>query len=130
MTALLDTSVLIARESGRPANLAAVPEESYVSVVTKAELQAGVLAATNVEIRALRLSTLDTLASVELLPIDDGAALSWALLRIKLRDAGRSMKVNDLWIAAVAHSRNLAVVTQDDDYNVLANLELLKVIHI
>ncbi|MCL2596011.1 MAG: PIN domain-containing protein [Promicromonosporaceae bacterium] len=40
------------------------------------------------------------------------------------------MKVNDLWIAAIAHARGLAVVTQDTDFDVLAELGLLKVIRL
>lgn len=42
---LLDTSVLIATEEGRPLDTDALPDEVFISVVTIAELQAGVLAA-------------------------------------------------------------------------------------
>ena len=42
---LLDTSVLIATETGRPLDIDALPDEVFISVVTIAELQAGVLAA-------------------------------------------------------------------------------------
>jgi predicted nucleic acid-binding protein len=55
--ALLDTSVFIAREQGRP--LGELPEEVAISVVTISELRYGVLAAANYETRALRLSTLE-----------------------------------------------------------------------
>jgi predicted nucleic acid-binding protein len=41
---LLDTSVFIAAESGRPLDEERIPEEAALSVVTLAELQAGVLA--------------------------------------------------------------------------------------
>ena len=130
MTALLDTTVFIARESGRAANFGAIPTETHVCVITMAELQAGVLAADDVETRAQRLATVELLASTELLPVDDAAARSWAVLRVRLRDARRAMKVNDLWIAAIAHARGLAVVTQDTDFDVLAELGLLKVIRL
>lgn len=130
MTALLDTSVFVARESGRPARLDAVPEESFVSVVTLAELHAGVLAAPDIATRSRRMATVEELAAIDLLPVDEAAARAWASLRIQLRDAGRSMKLNDLWIAAIATSRDLAVVTQDDDFDVLQSLDLLTVIKI
>jgi predicted nucleic acid-binding protein len=40
------------------------------------------------------------------------------------------MKVNDLWIASIASAHDLAAVTQDDDFDVLADLELAPVIKI
>ena len=43
--AILDTSIFIARESGRPLDRAALPDEGYITVVTLAELEAGLLAA-------------------------------------------------------------------------------------
>ncbi len=56
---LLDTSVLIASETGRRLDTDALPAEVFVSVVTIAELQAGVLAAADTVTRARRLATLD-----------------------------------------------------------------------
>jgi hypothetical protein len=107
-----------------------VPDEAFFSVITFAELQAGVLAAGDIETRAKRMETVELLASVNVLPVDESAARQWATLRIHLREARRTMKVNDLWIAAIARSRNLAVVTQDEDFKVLAELDLLEVIKI
>ena len=67
---VLDTSVFIASESGRPLNEDLLPEEAAVSVVTLAELQAGVLAAQDTQTRARRMATLDVLNDIEILPID------------------------------------------------------------
>jgi len=55
---VLDTSVFIASESGRPLKEDLLPEEAAVSVVTLAELQAGVLAARDTQTRARRMATL------------------------------------------------------------------------
>ncbi|MEP7036060.1 MAG: PIN domain-containing protein, partial [Actinomycetota bacterium] len=71
---LLDTSVLIATETGRPVDSSVLPDEVFISVVTIAELQAGVLAATDTATRARRLATLDSVAGLEALPIDVAAA--------------------------------------------------------
>ena len=117
--ALLDTSVLVARESGRPLDVAALPEETAVSVVTIAELHAGVLAATDTPTRARRLATLDAVSRVEPLPVTAEAARHWARLRVGLAERGRRAKVNDLWIAAVAAANGLDVVTQDDDFDAI-----------
>ncbi|MDQ3358331.1 MAG: type II toxin-antitoxin system VapC family toxin [Actinomycetota bacterium] len=119
---LLDTSVLIATESGRPLDTAALPDEVFVSVVTIAELHAGVLAAADTATRSRRLATLDALSSLEPLPIDVVAASHWARLRVRLHEEGRRVNVNDLWIAAVAAANNLPVVSQDSDYDALESI--------
>jgi predicted nucleic acid-binding protein len=126
--ALLDTSVFVAVETGRSLVLDALPDRGHLSAITYAELQAGVLAATDLRTRSDRLATVEFAASYELLPVDAAAARHWARLRIELRDAGRAMKVNDLWIASVALAHDLPVVTQDHDFDVLADLGLLEVI--
>jgi predicted nucleic acid-binding protein len=119
---LLDTSVLIATESGRPLDTAALPDEVFVSVVTIAELHAGVLAAADTATRSRRLATLDAMSSLEPLPIDVVAASHWARLRVRLHEEGRRVNVNDLWIAAVAAANNLPVVSQDSDYDALESI--------
>ena len=113
---VLDTSVFIASESGRPLNEDLLPEEAAVSVVTLAELQAGVLAAQDTQTRARRMATLDVLNDIEILPIDVAVARIWAQLRVSLAEAGRQINVNDLWIAATAARHRLPVVSQDNDF--------------
>ncbi|MFV2143110.1 type II toxin-antitoxin system VapC family toxin [Isoptericola sp. G70] len=127
---LLDTSVFIASESGRTLDSAALPDESFVSVITRAELQAGVLAAKDSETRARRLATLDSIAHLELLPVDATAASHWARLRVRLAEAGRRINVNDLWIASIALANELPVVTQDDDFAPLTELDTLAVVSV
>lgn len=116
---VLDTSVFIAAEGGRQLDESLIPEQVATTVITVAELNAGVLAATSTEIRARRLGTLNAVADLEALPVDDEAARVWARLRVYLAETGRRVRVNDLWIAAVAVSRGLPVVTQDDDFAAL-----------
>jgi predicted nucleic acid-binding protein len=119
---VLDTSVFIAAESGRPLDFAELPDETAISVVTLAELEAGVLAAKDTLSRAARLATVNAVADIELLPIDAAAARLWAQLRVQLADNGQRINVNDLWIAATAASRGLPVVTQDDDFGAVEGL--------
>jgi predicted nucleic acid-binding protein len=113
---LLDTSVFIAREVHRPLDVAALPEESAVSVVTVAELRLGVLQAEDDLVRSLRLSTLAAAQRLEPFPVDQQVAAAWALLRRQLRAAGRRMEVNDSWIAATAIAYDMAVITQDQGF--------------
>jgi predicted nucleic acid-binding protein len=124
---LLDTSVFIAQE-GRGLDTAAIPDEVAVSVVTYAELRAGVLAATDLDVRSRRLSTLQTVADLEPLPIDTAVADEWARLRLLLAGAGRRINVNDTWIAATALAHGVPVVSQDRDYGALSDISDLQVI--
>lgn len=127
---LADTSVFIATESGRPLDLHCLPDRLRVSVITLAELEAGVLAATTIADRSARLATLQRVAALEPLTVDGTVASAWAKLRVELHQAGRRVNVNDLWIASVALANGLPVVTQDDDFAVLAELGLLEVIKV
>ena len=116
---VLDTSVFIANEAGRPLDASAMPEQAATTVITVAELNAGILVAGSTEIRARRLATLNAVADRVALPVDENAARVWARLRVHLAEAGRRMGVNDLWIAAIAVSLDLPVVTQDDGFTAL-----------
>lgn len=127
---LADTSVFIAAESGRPLRFESLPDELRVSVITVAELEAGVLAAQSIAARAARLRTLERAMALEPLTVDAAATSVWARLRVELHGAGRRVNVNDLWIAAVAIANGLPVVSQDDDFAVLAELGLLTVISV
>lgn len=127
---LLDTSVFIATESGRALAEDRLPDEVATSVVTLAELHTGVLAAADSETRAQRMATVEALADIKIFPVDDEAARLWARMRIHLAETGRRVRINDLWIAAVAVSRGLPVVTQDDDFEPLEGVAGLAVIKV
>jgi predicted nucleic acid-binding protein len=124
---LADTSIFIARESGRPLEEEQLPDELGISVITIGELRAGVLAAGDVDARDRRLATLSEALTLEPVAIDQRVAEAWARLRVDLRGMGRRMPVNDSWIAATAISLGVAVVTQDEDYIELPGLEIIRV---
>lgn len=124
--ALADTSLFIAVEHDRPLS-AHPPERVAVSVVTVGELRLGVLAAQDGPARARRLDTLFAAAALDPLPIDEGVAHAWANLRLALRDAGKRMPINDSWIAATAIANNLAVASQDNDYDDIPGLRVIRV---
>ena len=124
---LADTSVFIARESGRALDDAALPDELAISVITIAELRAGVLVATESAVRDRRLTTLTTAIAFDAVPVDQKVAESWAGLRIPLRDSGQWMPVNDSWIAATAMALGVPVVTQDNDYVEVTGLDVITV---
>ncbi len=124
---IADTSVFIARESGRPLAETDLPDELAISVITIGELRAGVLAAVDVETRDRRLATLSEALALDPLPVDQAVAEAWARLRVLLRDMQKRMPVNDSWIAATAISLAVPVVTQDDDYVEVPGLKIVRV---
>lgn len=124
---LADTTVFIARETGRQLDQTALPDELAVSVITVGELRAGVLSAATVQTRDRRLATLTSVMSMDPIPVDERVADQWARLRILLRDSGQRMPVNDSWIAATAMALQVPVVTQDDDYVRLDELLVIRV---
>ena len=114
--AVLDTSIFIATESTRPLQYDLLPQEGVSTVITFAELNAGVLAATDSATRSRRLRTLTRLAAMELLSVDVAAAEMWAQMRVHLAERSRRINVNDLWIASIAAAHGLPVATQDSDF--------------
>ncbi len=124
---LADTSVFIARESGRAIDVSALPDRLAISVVTIGELRAGVLAATDPTTRDRRLETLTAALALEPIEIDVAVANAWARLRVALRDAGLRMPVNDSWIAATAMALDVPIVTQDADFPSVGGLAVLRV---
>lgn len=127
---LLDTSVFIAMETERPLDVDALPDELAVSVITAAELRAGVLAATKHATKNARLNTLETVMALRPLPVDVQTVTHWADLRVRLAQAGRRINVNDLWIAAIALANSLPVVTQDTDFDPLVDISSLAVVRV
>ncbi len=117
---LLDTSVFVARESGRP--LGELPEQVAVSVVTLGELKLGVINAEDDAIKARRSDTLALARTADPIPIGEAVMDTWATLVADCRTAGvhRTVKLTDALIAATAVERGLPVVTQDEDYEQIA----------
>lgn len=124
---LADTSLFIARETGRPVRSDALPDRLSVSVITIGELRVGVLHASDIVVRDRRLSTLASALALQPLPVDGDVAAAWARLRVTLRERGLAMPINDSWIAATAIAHGVPVVTQDADFLELDDLDVIRV---
>ncbi|HEX6205127.1 MAG TPA: PIN domain-containing protein [Solirubrobacterales bacterium] len=122
--AIADTSIFIAQENGR--ELGALPEKVAVSVITVAELELGVLRATDTDSRARRLSALSRVQSVyPLLPIGPEVASCFARIAAAERERGRRLRRHDTWIAATAMHHRAAVLTQDADFTTFEGVEVI-----
>ncbi len=128
MRGLLDTSVLVAIESGRRLRTEALSETSAISVVTRAELRVGILAAEDIETRDRRLMTFELANRIVALPVDEGVSRAWAQMRAYVQASGQKVGVNDMWIAATAAAHEIPVLTQDGDFDALNGVAGLTVI--
>ncbi len=107
---ILDTSVLIATD------IAPLPGELAVSVVSIAELHFGVLVAKSQDSRATRLVRLSAIQRrFDPLPVDDAVADSYGRLAARIAEMGRRPRgrVMDLLIAATAHAHDATLYTRN-----------------
>lgn len=124
---LFDTSIFIAEETGRHIDRTRIPPSSLVSIITIGELRSGVLSASDISTRAIRLETLTTALTLDPLPIDQAVAAKWARLRSILTHEGLRMGINDSWIAATAMAHDMPVVTQNTGFPDLEELAVIQV---
>ncbi len=127
MRALLDTSFFVATESGRPLGEMENVTETEVSVVTLAELTVGVLVASDDD-RPTRMATLSAVESTwDPLPIDAEVSRQFARIAAALRVNGRRVPILDALVAATAIVEQIPVVTQDNDYEAIPGVEVIRV---
>lgn len=125
---LLDTSIFVALEEGRALRQKALPRQNAISVVTRAELRVGVLAAPDIASRDLRIATFEASGRFPALPINEEVARAWSQMRAYLAASERRIDVNDMWIAATAAAYEMPVLTQDGDFDSLNGVAGLTVI--
>ena len=126
MKALLDTSFFVATESGRPLRSMGGVTETEVSVITVAELTVGVLMANDAD-RPVRLSTLSAVESTwDPLPVDVEVARQFARIVAALRTGRRRVPILDALVAATAIVEQIPVVTQDDDYDAIPGVQVIR----
>jgi predicted nucleic acid-binding protein len=125
--AVLDTSIFIAVEQGRPLDKR-LPDQVALSVVTLAELELGVLVAHDADARGQRLATLTRVREETAgLPADDRVASAYARLAAGEIAAGRRPRVHDTWIAATALVHGAEVWTQDTDFTSFGSVAVVRV---
>ena len=118
---LADTSVFAAAEQQRP--LGNPPDgDARISVATLTELIVGTRRASAGPLRTLREATLARARTFVALPYDENVAEQLGELLASARAAGRRAGAMDAIIAATAVAHDLAVWTEDEDFDVLAEL--------
>jgi predicted nucleic acid-binding protein len=125
--ALADTSIFVGLEADRFDVHQFERFEWGISAITLGELRLGVLQAKDPETTSRRLSSYQLAQRFEALVVDESVADAWALLVSRLRAAGRTVPINDSWIAATAIAHGVPIVTQDADYDAMPDIEVIKV---
>jgi predicted nucleic acid-binding protein len=99
-----------------------------VSVITLGELRLCVVSASrDPEAASQRLATYELARQFEPLPIDERVSDVWAVLVAKLRADGRKAPINGTWIAATALAYSVPVATQNNDYDPMPGLTVIKI---
>ncbi len=122
MALILDTNAVSALFAGNPslAEVLAGEDRHHLPVIVIGEYRYG-LAKSRDRGRLGRLFDMLIHESV-VLAIDIGTTSHYATLREELRERGRPIPENDVWIAALSRQHDLAVVTRDDHFDQIANL--------
>lgn len=118
---LADTSTFIAAEADRPLG-PPPPGESRISVATLTELGVGMRRAADEATAQLRQTTMARARRFVALPFDERVADRLTEILAAARTQHRRAGAMDAIIAATALSHGLVIWTQDDDFDVLAEL--------
>jgi tRNA(fMet)-specific endonuclease VapC len=94
--------------------------ELYLSSIVMGELFYGARNSGRADQNLRRLEKL--MLSIPVLPCDRHTAQSYGILRTELRKKGKPLPDNDIWIAAVAHQKQLTVITRDAHFRQLESV--------
>ena len=113
---LLDTSVAVPILNGTLdlAPRRAPDVEIYLNAIVVGELCFGAEKSERVDAYLSAIARL--LAACPTIPCGEATGRSYARLRHRLRQSGRPIPENDLWIAATAVEHDLVLVTRDEHF--------------
>jgi tRNA(fMet)-specific endonuclease VapC len=121
---LLDTNIvigLLAGEAGIRDRLA-MAEEVFLSSIVLGELFYGAYKSTHIK---ENLSRLDELAAESLmLSCDLITARHYGMMKNQLRQQGRPIPENDIWIGAIAQQHDLTLITRDAHFQDIPELRI------
>ena len=123
---LLDTNIVVAIFRLEEMALAGLentaPGSLFVPIIVLGELRFGALKSVKAEENLRRIEGFA--AESNLLVCDEEAARHYGEIKDDLRRKGRPVPENDVWIAATALRRGLALVTRDSHFEHVAGLRI------
>ena len=120
---ILDTNAVsaMADQDQKIAKVLGAPSSQYLPVPVLAEYRSGVI---NSRYRKSLETWLDQLEKSRLiLNIDAVTAHHYAVLKNKLKTAGRMIPINDIWIAALALQHHLPILSEDRHFDGITGIK-------
>lgn len=119
---LLDTNAIIARMNDDANVLSTLMEATqvFLPIIAVGELYFGAEKSTKVEENKSKVTDLIELAVV--LMCDVKTAEHYGIIKNHLRQKGRPIPENDIWIAAIAMQHGLTLLTRDNHFNEITGL--------
>jgi len=115
---IIDTNFYVAFKKREDAAVAKLKKADYIAVntVILGELLAGFRCGTREERNREELDLFLDSPRVDLLSVDDETAEFYAQVFAELKQKGRPIPTNDLWLAASAMQHGLVLATYDDHF--------------
>jgi len=95
----------------------------FLPVIVLGELMYGALNSSRKEENELAVRKF--LEHSILLPVDENVAEIYSGVRLKLKQSGRPMPENDIWIAAICLEHNLALLSRDKHFSFIDGLNII-----
>ena len=127
MKVALDTNAYIALRRGDPAISRQIEAARWigVSTIVLGELEGGFLNGSLLNFNRSRLNNFLEEPYVHILSVDRKVADRYGEIYLHLRKNGRPIPQNDMWIAAIAISERVPLVTYDRHFDRIPNLATL-----
>ena len=99
--------------------------EIFIPLIVIGELNAGFKAGNQPQVNQVLLSDFLSLPNLTILKLAEKTAEKYADIYIQLRQQGKLIGTNDMWIAATCLEHNLPLLTLDHNFKNIRGLELL-----
>jgi len=120
---ILDTNALSAFVDGDPdiGEVLRGQERAVIPVIVLGEFRYGIAQSRR---RSSYEEWLESyLGNFEVLPVTEDTTVAYAALRVALKRSGRPIPANDAWIAALALQHRMPVLSRDEHFDVVPELE-------
>lgn len=119
---LLDTNIIIGLFANDQAILAHLSETDHIFIpsIVLGELYFGAYKSAHSERNVRRIE--EFVAASAVLVCDVVTAMHYGRIKKALREKGRPLPENDIWIAALAQQHNLTVVSRDQHFQEIESL--------
>lgn len=121
---LLDTNIIIALFAKDPVihEHIANSEEVFIPSIVLGELYFGAYKSLKIQENLKRID--DFALSNTILACNTDTAKRYGDIKNRLKEKGRPIPENDIWVAAIAHQYALTLVTKDTHFGLVENLKM------